>query len=432
MKNKVLPLLLFLVFSGLFFSCLNQNRDVRQQWLEFTELDQQQQYIFWQDDLQYFAKKLLSKHKNPFHAISEDEFTSQLSLVEERFSDLDNLQRYGEILKLTALLQDGHSRVENSFPMYRFPFELKEFKEGFFIVSADREYTSLLGNQILMIGNRPIKDILPLLKPYISASNKVELRNKQVHVLSNMDFLYLADIVETPKQAAITFLTEDETLITRLIPSSLNYDSDEVSLLEKEEGKDSSFIDGLSIPYKLDYLEDLDTVIFQYNQCREMESHPMEEVVEQIRKWEGERNPRFFIIDLRYNGGGDSRVLKPLIDYLEEESSLNRRGRLFTAIGRKTYSSAILNAVELDQRTQSIYIGEPTGGKPNHYGEVKSFLLPNTGLRIFYSSKYFHMVDRSMDYLEPQIPLEYPIEDYRNGIDPLLELIREQAGQNEE
>ena len=39
--------------------------------------------------------------------------------------------------------------------------------------------------------------------------------------------------------------------------------------------------------------------------------------------------------------------------------------------------------------TEAIFIGEPTGGRPNHFGEVKSFNLPNSGLSVRYSTKYF-------------------------------------------
>ncbi len=42
-----------------------------------------------------------------------------------------------------------------------------------------------------------------------------------------------------------------------------------------------------------------------------------------------------FIIDLSSNGGGDSRIMRPLIGELKKRAEINRKGHLFAAIGRK-------------------------------------------------------------------------------------------------
>ncbi len=60
---------------------------------------------------------------------------------------------------------------------------------------------------------------------------------------------------------------------------------------------------------------------------------------------------------------------------------IDQRGKIFVVIGRRTFSSGLLNAHDLAARTRAILIGEPTGGKPNSYGEVESFTLPRSGLR---------------------------------------------------
>ena len=48
----------------------------------------------------------------------------------------------------------------------------------------------------------------------------------------------------------------------------------------------------------------------------------------------------------------------------------------------------MMNAVHLEQETQVLTVGEPTGGKPNNFGEIKTFSLPNSGLTVRYSTKY--------------------------------------------
>ena len=64
-------------------------------------------------------------------------------------------------------------------------------------------------------------------------------------------------------------------------------------------------------------------------------------------------------------------------------------------------------------------------GKPNHYGELRSFNLPNTDLRVSYSTKYFRLLeDSDPDSLYPDITVETEFEDFLNGRDTILEMIK--------
>jgi C-terminal processing protease CtpA/Prc len=135
-------------------------------------------------------------------------------------------------------------------------------------------------------------------------------------------------------------------------------------------------------------------------------------------------NPvRRFVVDLRHNGGGNSALAEPLIAELKQRPAINRKGVLFAVIGRRTFSSAVLNALQLRSETQATLVGEPTGGRPNHYGEVRSFSLPNSGLPVTYSTKYFAYAKEDTPSLTPDILVEVSSSDYFAGRDPVLEAI---------
>jgi len=103
---------------------------------------------------------------------------------------------------------------------------------------------------------------------------------------------------------------------------------------------------------------------------------------------------------------------------------LYTRGNLFVIIGRGTYSSALQNAITLQKDTSAILIGEPTGGKPNHYGEVRYFKLPNVGLLVQYSTRYWlNYPDSDPATLKPEIPAIPTTYDLLAGRDPALEVI---------
>ncbi|WAC40145.1 S41 family peptidase [Pedobacter sp. SL55] len=118
------------------------------------------------------------------------------------------------------------------------------------------------------------------------------------------------------------------------------------------------------------------------------------------------------MVDLRENNGGNSGVLRPFIDSIKN-SYLNKNGKLFVLIGKKTFSYALMNAVTLKRNTSAILVGEPTSGNINHFGEVRGFSLPRTGIVIGYSTKYWENWKGKIGPLIPYKKVIYSINDFK-------------------
>ncbi len=129
-----------------------------------------------------------------------------------------------------------------------------------------------------------------------------------------------------------------------------------------------------------------------------------------------------FIVDLRQNDGGNSDVALPLISGIKQRSALNRSGGLFVVVGRGTFASAVLNALQFKSETKAVFVGEPTGSKPSHYGEFQEFTLPNSRLQVGYSTKYLASKEDTDSFL-PDVPVALSSADYAAGRDPALEAI---------
>jgi len=128
------------------------------------------------------------------------------------------------------------------------------------------------------------------------------------------------------------------------------------------------------------------------------------------------------IVDLRFNAGGDSRVVKPLIEGLKSRRSLCAQGHLYALIGPVTYSSGMMVAMDFKDELHAILVGEPTGGKPNGFGEVKRATLPNSNLAVYYPTKYFRPIsDADPDSIVPDLPVSLTLEDFIAGRDPIME-----------
>jgi len=139
------------------------------------------------------------------------------------------------------------------------------------------------------------------------------------------------------------------------------------------------------------------------------------------------------VIDMRGNSGGSSHLLELFMSELVKRPELNRRGSLFGVVDRGTFSSGMVNAAQLRKRTEIILFGEPTGGKPNSYGDPRDFFLPNSELMVSYSTKYLAIVDEDADSVMPDVIVELSSRHFFAGRDPVLEAILEypQTSQSE-
>jgi hypothetical protein len=79
---------------------------------------------------------------------------------------------------------------------------------------------------------------------------------------------------------------------------------------------------------------------------------------------------------------------------------------------------------ELEKYTNAIFVGEPTGGKVNSYGDSRKITLPNSGITVRVSTLWWQEDERDRrQWTEPQIPAELTFADYATNTDPAMKAI---------
>lgn len=78
------------------------------------------------------------------------------------------------------------------------------------------------------------------------------------------------------------------------------------------------------------------------------------------------------VLDLRRNDGGSNLMGEGLRRHLER-SRFNRPGGLYVLTSGKTFSAAQNLTSRIERETWAVFVGEPSGGAPNHYGDAKPF-----------------------------------------------------------
>ena len=167
------------------------------------------------------------------------------------------------------------------------------------------------------------------------------------------------------------------------------------------------------------------TYYIQYNTCQEAEDLPMADFAAAVAKDLASGDYHRVLLDLRNNGGGSDGVIWPLLEVLRRE--MDQGVNLVGLIGERTFSSALINAVEI-QEMGGVLAGEPAGGSVCHFGAVRGFSLPNSGVRGQLSSKYIDLntlldagAGRGVIALEPDVSIPQTMADTLAGRDTAVE-----------
>jgi hypothetical protein len=134
------------------------------------------------------------------------------------------------------------------------------------------------------------------------------------------------------------------------------------------------------------------------------------------------------VLDIRLNGGGDNTLLEPLKASFRSIGAFQTKGRFYVIIGRFTQSAAENFTTFLERNTKAIFVGEPTGESPNHYGDPDTIELPSSGISINLSRRRWNDSDPGdhRDSTYPAILAPLTLDDFRKGRDPALEAIWKQ------
>jgi hypothetical protein len=380
----------------------------------------------WQQDVEYLSSQLVALHPNAFHSTPRETYDAATTALVSAIPTLQDHQIMAEMVRLAALLGDGHTYVnpynEGHFRLY--PLEAAWYGDEFLVTAAAPEYEQAIGTTITRIGETDIGAAFERLTPYIEHDNLQQLRSSSGLVLLTPEFLHTAGLITDMESAPFTFEGADGQPFTlNLVPGALGAPSaDWIGIYAKFAVERPLWAQNRDKNYWYTYLEDSGTVFFQYNRCANDPDQPFEQFASEMFAFIDANPVQRVIIDLRFNGGGNSTVIKPFIDGMRTRSALNTEDTFFAFIGRGTFSSALMNAIDLATQTNATLVGEGTGGKPNGYGEVRDFTLPNSGLPVQYSTRFFNNVPGyEGDSYEPDREIVMTAEDVLAGRDPLLE-----------
>lgn len=434
----VIAAITFIIFSCSTNKVSTKNNDFNNfnavnKWESFIKLDKTTKISIWEEELNLLLEKLEDRHYDLYHFASYDKLYNKVEEIKSELDKLTDFEIYIKIRELLSLIHDGYTFASLDVKLDYIPINVTKFNDGYYITSVLEKYKEFLGYRLIGINGVSIDEIIERLGKIVSYDNMVSQEYQARLLLNYSDYLKYAigsDINESFDFVFYNGKTKEakKVEIKPIKAKDLNNISknDFVDIFSINNNKKPVYLKKLNKNYWFMFDKYNRILYFQYNSCREDQNYPLREFFNKMFEVIDKEDVKNILIDLRFNGGGNSSLINPFISTLKNNKKfINGTLNIFIAIGDKTFSSAIINSVDLRNDLYGYLIGTPSGGSPNHYGELKSFTLNETGIKIFYPTKYFEMIEGyEGDSLWPDIVVQYNYNDYVKGYDPVFEYIK--------
>lgn len=377
----------------------------------------------WKQDLITLSEELPRLHKNLFFRRNEWDMKEEILELEKEIPYLTDDEILAAFTRWVASVGDSHTKIHGKRERI-FPLAFYWFEEGIYVTHTSPEYSYLQYGQLEGVGGESITSVIERLRPLISYENEYLFQEELPRLLNSPQILHGVKLASRCGEITYQMKTGEGKRIDAVVTQCTDgieafYEVGPIGMGGSKYAKNNS------IPYWFEYMESHKILYFQYNQCVEDSAFPHELLMQELLFILNEKQVEKFVIDLRYNQGGSSYLLKPFLDKIPNLKALKRFQKLYAIMGRATFSSAFLHLIWLKME-KAILLGQPSGSKPNFYGELGFFELANSRLMVSYSTCFFHFFKKDKVTLMPDYLFPTTFADYLANHDPVMDFILRQ------
>ena len=396
----------------------------------------------WRADLRVLATEMPLRHRNLFHTVKREQFEAAVKRLDERIPTLTRNQVIVEFMRIVAMVKDGHTGIagllwDPKVGFRSYPLSLYFFKDGLYVMTAAREHAEAAGARVVKIGNKSAEQVYDAVKELVfhDRDNEFGLKAAAPIGMTIPEVLNALGIVEDMDKAQFVLEKNGKQMTLEVSPvvrvkHAVHNTWDYVKPAGWVDARDAAtapvplWLKNVKDLFWFEYLPDSKTFYLQFNGVADKPDETFAAFTKRVFDFV-EKNPvERFVLDLRWNGGGNNYLNKPLIVGLIK-SKVDARGKLFTIISRHTFSAAQNLVNELEKYTNTIFVGEPTGENVNFYGDSTRIQLPNSGLEVRASTLWWQNLDPRdrRKWTGPQIAAELTSKDYLTNTDPAMKAI---------
>lgn len=396
----------------------------------------------WREDVETAVITIRDLHPRPFRSIDKSTFDAAYSKLIDDLPEMSDKEIIVGLAALVALVDDGHTRLslprehpeiglefghtatpEPEHLALRFkqlPLAFEQFEDGVYVVAANSGYARLIGHRVAAVDSTPIAEAMEAVRAITFAEN------------GQLDALMGADRLSLPEALMALGVTHSvEAVVLELVDENDVVGRVSVKPLPTGALEWTAAFAGKPTPLRLrrpeekfwsEYIDDGHFIYMQMDEIADGDIPLAEFVVNTLD--EAVRKNARLVIDVRNNFGGSGGLNKTLVTSIIRNESLNQYDRTFVLIGKRTFSAAQMLVNELEQYTRVTFVGEPTGSRPDHFGDPRKVRLKHSGLTLRVSrlhwSSYTAFDER--ESTNPDFVAKWTSKDYFSGDDPGLNL----------
>ena len=364
----------------------------------------------WHSDLAYFARELPKRHANAFHAITRERFDAAVKELDASIATAGDEAIVVGLMRITAMVGDGHTGIHLPANWHRLAIQMQPFGGEWRVTRVPEATKSILGAKVTAIGGVGIDEVVRRLAPLSSQDELPPLQRATVGV--HMHFVeVLRGLGINPDQ--ITALADDGTSITSPV-AAIALAAQLPQPVQLSAETPLSRRDPQS-PFVIQNVSERKAVYVNWRRYDDLSENAPKlwQLVDSV-------GAATVVIDLRQNGGGDFKVGRR---YMVSEA-VKRAGKVKTIVlvGPRTFSAAMVNAIDFRNDAHALLAGDTIGEKPNSYSENDEMTLPASHLVVSYSTRYYKFVpDDAPNVVEPDQRVEQTWADAKAGRDAVLD-----------
>lgn len=399
--------------------------------------------VAWREDLRYMAAEMAKRHKNLYHTVSRERFDSAVAALDDRIPSLARHQVIVELARIVALVQDGHTNIaptrDPQIGFHTLPVRLYLFKDGLFVRSAHRTHAGLAGARVVQIGRATPDQAYAKVRELVGRDNEMDARFLAPFLLAMPEVLHAVGLIEDVERVPLVVEKGGRRSRVILYPFGL------APMMPPDTDvswwPDSGWVDMRDsarnpVPlwlrhdpqahFRIEYVPESRLAYIQYNKVGDMERESLADFSRRVLALVDTADVDRLVLDLRLNRGGNGTLNRPLLVSLIKARKLDGPGKLFAIIGRSTFSAAQFMVNDLERYTDAVFVGEPSGGKVNSYGDSRKITLPHSGITVRVSIYWWQEEPYdTRQWKAPDVAAELTSVDYHANVDPALKAIAE-------
>jgi hypothetical protein len=404
----------------------------------------------WSQDIDALTTRFIELDQS-FSPAERSMFLELLNRTKRELPQLNDNQVIARMASAIALARNAHTRlylVRNATELRRLPIRLWWFSDGLRVVRAAPEHRGLLGCRVDNIGGISARKARDMVAPAF-AGNPQWVDYISVYSLTTAELLNGFGV--TPTADSVVYGVSDcvdgaSKVALKPLPLVKRSSAIEAwwDLSPRFSGADSGWVQVLApkadkLPlyltnqknYWFEYLPSSGTLYFQYNRSQSMPGESVAKFGERLLEALGQHRPRAFVLDVRFNTGGNLTLSADLMKRLIERTAGIAR---YVITSRVTFSAGISAAAAWAESGNITIVGEPVGDELDMWSEGGNVRLPNSGFKAHFANGMHSYsmtpcpvgvpcTDLSVRTLRPDIPVKLSWKDYLAARDPALDVV---------